>query len=238
MYRSALVFPVLPGKTEAEIRSISDRFKADPRGYFESRRRTGTTLERAYWQHTTMGDFVIGYVESDRSAADIAGVWAQQATEMDRFFVAGVKEVHGIDLTDLPEGSPPQTVGEWVDAAVIERRRGMAFCAPLAAGQEDRGRAWAKEIYGSQELTASRRSVNQNVEVVTLTETPQGPVCGIYVEATDPFEANRTLAASTEPFDVAFQEELRVLFPPFVDFGQPVPGVREIFDSQALLNQA
>jgi len=238
MYRSVIVFPVLPGKTESEIRSIADRFTADPEGYLESRRLAGTTLERAYWQHTTMGDFVVGYLESDRSAADVAATWARQATEMDRFFVATVKEVHGIDLTNVPEGPPPQTMGEWVDPDVTERRRGMAFCAPLAAGQEDRGRAWAKEIYGSQEMTASRQSMNQNVEVATLTETPQGPACGIYVEATDPFEANRTFAASTEPFEVAFKDELHILFPPFIDFSQPVPGVTEIFDSRALLNPA
>jgi hypothetical protein len=83
-------------------------------------------------------------------------------------------------------------------------------------------------------MTTSRRAFGQNVEVVTLTETPQGPICGVYVEATDPFEANRTFAASTEPFDVAFKDELRVLFPPFIDFSQPVPGVTEIFDSLAL----
>jgi hypothetical protein len=51
-----------------------------------------------------MGDFVIGYAESDRSAVDVVAAWAEQATEIDRFFVATVKEVHGIDLTDVPEG--------------------------------------------------------------------------------------------------------------------------------------
>jgi hypothetical protein len=110
----------------------------------------------------------------------------------------------------------------------------MAFCAPLAPGQEDRGRAWAKEIYGSEALAASRRALNQNVEVVTLIESPQGPVCGVYTEAMDPFESNRTFAASTKPFDVAFKEELSILFPPFVDFSQPLSGVTEIFDSLAL----
>jgi len=128
MYRSVIVFPVLPGKTESEIRSIADRFTADPEGYLESRRLAGTTLERAYWQHTTMGDFVVGYLESDRSAADVAATWARQATEMDRFFVATVKEVHGIDLTNVPEGRlrrpwasgwirmSPSAAGEWPSA--------------------------------------------------------------------------------------------------------------------------
>jgi len=50
MNRTALVFPVLAAKTEADITLIADRFNADPKGYFESRRRAGVTLERAYWQ--------------------------------------------------------------------------------------------------------------------------------------------------------------------------------------------
>jgi len=238
MQRTTLVFPVLAGKREADIMRIADRFQADPEGYFESRCRAGVSLERAYLQHTPMGDFVIAYGESDRSAADVVDAYAKQATEIDRFFVSTVKEVHGVDLSEVPEGPPPQTIGEWVDIAVTERRRGMAFCAPLAPGQEDRGRAWSKEIYGPQEMTTSRRAFGQNVEVVTLTETPQGPVCGVYVEATDPFEANRTFAASREPFDVAFKEELRVLFPPLINFDQPVPGVTEIFDSHTLAHRA
>jgi hypothetical protein len=238
MNRTVLVFPVLAGKTEADIRRIADRFRADPEGYLESRNRAGVTLERAYWQHTPMGDFVVAYAESDRSTTDVLVAYIEQATEIDRFFVATVKEVHGIDITDVPAGPPPQTVGEWVDPEVTERRRGMAFSAPLIPGQEDRGRAWAKETFGQEGMTSSRRALNQNVEVVTLIETPQGPVCGVYVEGTDPFEGNRTFAASTEPFDVAFKQELRTLFPPFIDFNQPVPGVTEIFDSHALLHRA
>ena len=132
MQRTTLVFPVLAGKREADIMRIADRFQADPEGYFESRCRAGVSLERAYLQHTPMGDFVIAYGESDRSAADVVGAYAQQATEIDRFFVSTVKEVHGVDLSEVPEGPPPQTIGEWVDIAVTERRRGMAFCAPLA----------------------------------------------------------------------------------------------------------
>ena len=139
MNRTALVFPVVAAKTEADIRLIADRFNADPKGYFESRHRAGVSLERAYWQHTPMGDFVIGYSESDRSSTDVLRAFAEQATEIDRFFVAAVKEVHGIDITNVPEGPPPQTVGEWVDPEVKERRRGMAFCAPLIAGRTAAG---------------------------------------------------------------------------------------------------
>lgn len=83
-------------------------------------------------------------------------------------------------------------------------------------------------------MTTSRRALRQNVEVVTLSDTPQGPVAAIYLEGEDPNEGNRTFAASTEPFDVAFKHELSTLFPPFVDFNQPIEGVTEIFDSLAL----
>lgn len=109
----------------------------------------------------------------DRKALDVVRACAEQATEIDRFFAAKVKEVEGIDITEVPAGPPPQTAGEWVDTAVAERRRGIAFCAPLAPEQEDRTRAWAKETFGSDGVTTSMRVFNQNVQVVTLTETPQ-----------------------------------------------------------------
>ena len=118
---------------------------------------------------------------------------------------------------------------------MTSRGRGMAFSAPMIPGTEDRGRAWAARTFASAGMTASRRAFGQNVEVVTLAHTPQGPVIGVYLEGADPFEANRRFAASAEPFDVEFKEELRQLFPPFIDFGQPVTGVIEIFDSQPLL---
>lgn len=235
MTRVALPFPVLPGKTEADIRRVTDRFKADPQAYWESRRRAGVTLERAYWQHTPMGDFVVAYLETTLPIADALSAPARSDLEIDRFFAETVKEVHGVDLSEPMPGPQPEVVGEWVDPAVTSRGRGMGFSAPMAPGAEERGRAWARETYASAAMTASRRALGQNVEVATLVQTPQGPVLAVYLEGDDAFAANRRFAASTEPFDVAFKAELKQLFPPFIDFGQPVPGITEIFDSQALL---
>ena len=62
MSRTALVFPVLPGK---DARDIANEMKSRPREYEQSRRRLGITMERAYLQHTPMGDFVTSYIEAE-----------------------------------------------------------------------------------------------------------------------------------------------------------------------------
>jgi hypothetical protein len=235
MARVTLPFPALPGKTEKDLRSIAEHFLANPDEYTESRRRSGVTLERAYLQTTPMGMFVVAYQETTGSAADAIAALAQSSLPIDRFFVGAVKSIHGIDLTRPMPGPEPEVVGEWVDPAVTERGRGMAFCAPMIPGTEDRGRAWAKRTFSSDGMTTSRRARGVSIEVVTLVQTPEGPVCAVYVEGDDPFEANQRFAASNDAFDVTFKEELTQLFPPFVDFGKPVPGITEIFDSRAVL---
>src|SRR5579862_8466574 len=210
-----LPFPVLPGKNEADIRRITNRFMADPEAYVESRRRAGVTLERAYWQQTPMGDIVVAYLEMTLPVAEVLAAPARSDLDIDRFFVEAVRDIHGVDLTQPMPGPPPEVVGQWADPAVTTRGRGMAFSAPMVPGAEDRGRAWAAQTFASAGMTASRRALGQNAEVVTLVPTPQGPVIGVYLEGDDPFEANRRFAASAEPFDVAFKEELKQLFPPF-----------------------
>jgi hypothetical protein len=70
-----------------------------------------------------------------------------------------------------------------------------------------------------------------NGELLTLQSTPQGDIIGIYIEGDDPAKGNAGFAASTEPFDLWFKEELTKIFPPAVDFSKPVEGVEEIFDS-------
>ena len=234
MVRVTLPFPVMPGKTDEDVLRIAERFKQEPEEYAESRRRAGVTMERAYMQKTPMGTFVVAYIEAGAPLEDSLGGLVGSDLDIDRFFVETVKEVHGIDLAQPMSGRGPEVVGEWVDPAATGRGRGMAFCAPMNPDMEDRGRAWAKETFSSEGMTSSRRALGENIEVVTLVRTPQGPVCAIYLEGTDPFEANRRFAASTDPFDLAFKEELKQLFPPYIDFGQPVPGITEIFDSSTL----
>jgi hypothetical protein len=141
-------------------------------------------------------------------------------------------------MTQPPPGPAPETIGAWFDPAVSTRRRGMAFTAPLLPGTTEAGRAFIADAFNREDMTRTRRSWRQNVEVVTISGTPAGDIAAVYLEGDDPFAGNTAFAASDDPFDVWFKAELAKLFPPFIDFSQPVPGVTEIFDSAPLLPQA
>src|SRR4029077_10703230 len=103
MERTVLPFPVLPG---ADALEIGNRFIERPDEYAESRRRLGITFERAYLQKTPMGDFIVAYIESERSFGQTTAAMRASALEMDRFFVQKAKEIHGVDLTTPPAGPP------------------------------------------------------------------------------------------------------------------------------------
>lgn len=234
MEQNVLVFPLLPGKTEADARSIGDEFVQRPEEYRESRRQHGIALERTYLQTTPMGMFVVVYGESEAGFAKTAEGLATSDLPIDKFFRDTVLAIHGFDLTAPPEGPGPETIAAWNDPDVTERRGGFAFCAPLLPDKTAAGRAFCAEAYSRPELAASRRDKGVSKEVVSLLSSPHGEIIAVYVEAEDPQGSNAAFAASQEPFDLWFRGELRDLFPPEVDFSEPVPGVVEIFDSATL----
>jgi hypothetical protein len=228
MSRTALSFPVLPGK---DARDIANELKSRPREYEQSRRRLGITMERAYLQHTPMGDFVTSYIEAEGDLFEKFDRLATSDLDIDRYFVKAVREIHGADLTQPMPDPLPETVAEWIDSTAKGRGRGMALCAPLAPGATERARAFVADAYHRDEFTASRRRLDVSEELLTLQSTPQGDIVGIYIEGDDPEKGNAGFAASQEPFDLWFKEELTKIFPPEVDFSKPVEGVEELFDS-------
>ncbi len=236
MYRYAVPYPTAEGKTESDIRTISDYLSAHPDEYRESRRRLGSTMERAYVQGTPMGLVTIAYLEGDQDFASAMVRLATSDLELDRRFREMVAEVHGVDLRQPPPGPPPETVAAWTDPNVRERRRGLAFIAPLLPGKVEAGRAFAREAFEerAEELAESRRAFDQNVEVVTLSSNPMGDFICVYLEGTDPVEGNRRFASSRRPYDVWFKGRCKELFPPEVDFDQPLPPITQVFDSQAV----
>ena len=209
--RQALVFPVLPGK---DARDIASELKSRPREYEESRRRLGITMERAYLQHTPMGDFVTSYIEAEGDPMEAFAKLASSDLAIDRYFMEAVKEIHGADVTQPMPGPAPETVAAWIDPAATGRGRGMALCAPLAPGATERAREFTADAYHRDEFKASRRRLHVNEELLTLQSTPQGDIVGIYIEGEDPERGNAGFAASQEPFDLWFKEELTKIFPP------------------------
>ena len=235
MERTVMVFPMAPGVSDQDAEKISVMCRERPEEYRESRSRLGISLERVYLQSTPMGSFVVAYVESEGQAGETMGKMAASELPFDQDFARLVKEIHGVDLMSPPPGAPPETVGSWADADA-PRGRGLAICAPLIPGQEDAGRRFTAQAFSTRrdEMTASRRAIDQCVEVVTLHDTPMGPIVGVYLEGTDPVEGNRKLTESTEPFDLWFRGQLKTIFPPEIDFDKPVPPVKEMFDSETL----
>ncbi len=236
MTNFSLVFPVLPGKTKADIMQISDAFNHDPASYRESNRQSGLTLQRAYLQETPMGSFVVAYMEGDKSFEEMMGAVVSSNLTIDKEFVRLVEEIHGIDLTQPPAGPSPEVVGSWSDPNVTGRRPGLAFSAPLLPGKTEEGRVFAQEAFQtrSEQFAASRRAKGVSLEIVTLQSTPMGDVVNVYTEGVDPHAANKAFAESKNDYDVWFKDQLVKLFPDFIDFGQPIPGLSEIFDSEKL----
>jgi Family of unknown function (DUF6176) len=231
MQRLALAFPVLPGKDASSVAAVlRDRMTE----YEESRERAGITMERAFEQPTPMGTFVVAYIEAERNVADSMAAVASSGLPIDRDFLAAVRDVHGVDMSQPPPGPSPEVIGEWVDPAVRDRRSGLAFCAPLLPGRTDAGRDFSREAYvaRSAELADSRRALGQNIEVVVLNATPAGDIVCVYAEAHDPVEANRGFATSQRSYDVWFKQQLATIFPPEVDFSQPLPPITRIWDWQ------
>jgi len=228
MSRMALTFPVLPGK---DARDIANELKSRPREYEESRRRAGITMERAYLQHTPMGDYVTAYLEGEGDVLEAFGKLGSPDLAIDRYMAKAAKEIHGADFTQPMPGPAPETVAAWIDPAGKGRGRGMALCAPLAPGATERARAFVADAYHRDEFTASRRRLHVSEELLTLQSTPQGDIVGLYIEGDDPVKGNAGFAASQDPFDLWFKEELTKIFPPAIDWSKPVEGVEEIFDS-------
>jgi hypothetical protein len=229
MAKFAIAAPVLPGK---DARTVSAVLADRKQEYEESRRRSGITMERAYLMQTPMGDVVTAYIESENSFEQTMQLTATSTLPIDVEFAAKLAEIHGITPEAEGAAPPPEVLGDFVDPAVSERRAGIAFCAPVLPGRTDALRAWAHEAWVARRdaFTASRRALGVNVETVVLNSTPMGDFLCVYIEADDPVAANRGFAASQGEFDVWFKQQLSTLFPPDIDFNQPLPPIEQIWD--------
>jgi hypothetical protein len=230
-------FPVQPGK-EGIIREVSDALQTRRSEFKESRERAGVSLERAYLQKNPDGGaLVVAYVEAKGGFGDIVAKYVTSDLDLDRYFVKKNSEATGIDFAAGPQGPEPELVGEWVASGSTSRQRGMAFVAPLQPGKTDAARKFAQEAYATRkaEMADSRSAIGLSREMVFLNQTPMGDMVVVYLEGADPVGANAQFAASQKPFDRWFKDRCKEIFPPFVNFDEPVPANEELFDSAQLM---
>lgn len=101
----AISIPVVKGK-EGELKDflndLNGKYKSD---FEDSRKRLGVR-ERAFHQVTPMGEMVIVTLEGDDPSAAFAG-FASADDEFTKWFTAKVKEIHGFDLSQPPQGPMP-----------------------------------------------------------------------------------------------------------------------------------
>ncbi len=237
-----LIFPIVPGK-EPVIRDVCRQLQERRAEYEDSRGRMGVSVERAYIQDNPDGSAVVlAYIDADRSLNEGMSVMLASESPLDRYFIEREAEATGVDFRSLGKLPEPETVGQWLAPGNPQRARGLVFTAPLLPGKTDDGRAFAREAFVTRraELTESRLAKRMTREEVFLNHTPAGDMIVVYIEGEDPVEANRQFAASHTPFDRWFKDRCKEIFPPYIDFNQPVPDNEEIFSwtRAASLSQA
>ena len=229
-----LAVPVLPGK-EAVARELTARLREQRTEYEQSRQRAGVSFERVYLQRNPDGmGLVVAYWESNRGFGEVMHALMTSDLPLDQYFIDKNQEITGFDFRAGPAGPEPELVGEYLAPDAGQRGKGLAFAAPLQPGKTDTARQFAREAYVTRraEMAESRSAKGISREAVFLNQTPNGDVVVVYLEGADPVEGNRQFAASSSAFDRWFKDRSKEIFPPFVNFDQPVPANEEIFSSR------
>jgi hypothetical protein len=223
--------PILPGKEEL-VFSSTEQLKQRRQEHEESRKNAGLTLEGAWLQRNPDGSsLLVVYDEAEGSFEEVVRAFVTSGSDFDRWFLELNQEISGIDFRQPPPGGGPEHIGSW-EAAGGRRGKGLAFAAPLAESKADAGTQFIREAFETrkQELTESRLALGQTREEVFLNRTPMGDFAVIYLEGDDPVRANQGFASSQKPYDRWFKDRLKEIFPPYVDFDQPVPPNQQVFE--------
>jgi hypothetical protein len=224
----ALAAPVLAGR-ESGPEQLGKALSAHPElGDFM--RRGGLSLQRVYQMSTPMGDVVTVYFEG----AGVEKGFELQATDESSFadlLRTGLAENHGVDVRQPPEAMPESLFDFFEPHS--PRQPGIGFSAPVALGKIAVLREVCEASMGPRraEFEALNRSLGVSVHRAYLSATPIGDVVSVYFEAPDPVEANRQFAADASPFGRYFRERSSEAFG--IDFSQPLPPIRLVFEATA-----
>ena len=104
----AITVPILPGKTNQWKKFITDLNGKHYEEFAESRKRLGVR-ERTYYQTTPQGDFVIVTLEGNEPQTAFTE-FAKTDDKFTQWFSKEVKEIHGFDMSNPPQGPLPELV--------------------------------------------------------------------------------------------------------------------------------
>jgi hypothetical protein len=97
----AFAVPILPGKLEAWKATIEEVRGPKKKEYKASRKKAGISHEHVWLQHTPMGDFVVVSVVG-KNPEKMIERFAASKDPFDKWFMARIAEVHGIDANKMP----------------------------------------------------------------------------------------------------------------------------------------
>ena len=104
----AIAVPIVPGKEE-EWKKWFSELKEGRYNDFVDSRKSMKVHERTFLQHTPMGDMIIVTLEGDDPQTAFTKFGAGDS-EFAKWFREGIKNIHGIDLTQPLHGSLPELI--------------------------------------------------------------------------------------------------------------------------------
>ena len=112
----ASAFPILQGKTEVWKKFTNELKTSRNHEYVESRNKLGVR-ERAFLQKTPTGDLVIVTLEGENPEGAMKKL-GEGKDEFSTWFLAKVKEIHGVDLANLPKDAMPELIADSKEAVM------------------------------------------------------------------------------------------------------------------------
>jgi hypothetical protein len=112
----AIAVPILPGKTE-QFHKFTSALNGEKSTEFKASREKLEVRERTFFQETPNGDVVIVTLEGKNPEAALAKL-AEGKDAFTKWFVSEVKEIHGLDLSELPKDEMSELI---VDSGELVR---------------------------------------------------------------------------------------------------------------------
>jgi hypothetical protein len=227
--------PIIDGQLQNAKNMIS-QILGDRRSDAEAlRKRAGLDREQVYIQTTPMGEFAIIVWDCDDFNA-VLKAWASDTSEHAQWFRGCLQEIHGFDIADTANAPTCELVAEWkANDWTFDSYEGTALCFPIAAGQTNAARAFAKDMMQGahkDDFVASRTGHGIKRQCIYVQSTPNGDVAVMFGEGNDGW-FKRLFAdnqKSTEPFYVWFRENMQTIAGvPMLAAEAKTPVVEQVF---------